>query len=151
MVILDSDISFHRRGNEKARFDVSDFSTHWLEQSILFKHTWKKCKLLNYLKWFWTSRSTLTSHTTNKAFIFFLLQKKNLIIKELWIFRTKMTLENLWCLQNERKEIRFLIHWVTSYPFQILWLGTLSSKQDSLWSESNFKNTFYWIMVRKTP
>lgn len=71
-------------------------------------HTWKKCKLLNYRKWFWTSRSTLTSLPQMKPLLlFFLFQKNSLIIKGLWIFRTKMGLEILRCLYNERREIRF--------------------------------------------
>lgn len=40
-----------------------------------------------------------------------------------------MGLKNLWCLYNERKEIRFLIHQIKSYPFQIPWFVTLSSQQ----------------------
>ena len=64
-----------------------------------------------------------------KSSLFFLFQKKSLIITWLWIFRTKKGLENLWCLYNERREIRFLIRWVTSYPFQIPWFGTSSLKQ----------------------
>lgn len=94
---------------------------------VYLSNTWKKCKLLNYLKWFSTSRPTLTSPTTNKNFISFsIFQKKNFIIKGL--FRTKMELKNLWCWFNGRKEISFLIHWVTSYPFQVLWFVALSSQ-----------------------
>lgn len=64
-----------------------------------------------------------------KSSLFFLFQKKSPIITWLWIFRTKKGLENLWCLYNERREIRLLIRWVTSYPFQIPWFGTSSLKE----------------------